>query len=193
MMFYGTYITTVSKWVEEAPGEIPCARCGQVKPTGEFTVMTARGRKRYHSYCMPCQGEYARDFRAKDVQESRRKANAYYAANAERKRAVNRAWRARTGFNRAHQLRHLYGISLEQYQELLDAQDGVCAICKLPPQGQRKFLAVDHDHETGEIRGLLCTTCNVGLGALRDSTELVRSALAYLEGGGARWPLRSSI
>ena len=171
----------MSRVVGEARDVLPCARCKQDKPTSAFAIVTARGKKRYHSYCAECRNEYARDFRAEDVGESRRKANAYYAANAVHKREVARQWRAATGYARKDLLRKLYGITLEQYQELLAAQDGVCAICRQPPRGKRKFLVVDHDHETGQIRGLLCVTCNIGLGALRDRTDLLQAALVYLE------------
>jgi len=60
--------------------------------------------------------------------------------------------------NREYQYRAFYGISIEQYEEMLDKQNGLCAICKTPPQTKR--LAVDHDHDTGEVRGLLCHRCN---------------------------------
>lgn len=173
----------MSRTVGEAPAELPCARCKQVKEISEFPIRIARGKSRYWSYCNECQNNYARDFRSKNVAESRRKANAYYQANAAHKQAIAREWRARTGRadrERAWKLAKTYGISLDGYQALLVAQGGVCAICKRPPRGRRKYLAVDHDHETGKIRGLLCTTCNVGLGALSDSPDLLRAALVYL-------------
>lgn len=75
----------------------------------------------------------------------------------------------------------VYGMSKEQYQELVALQDGRCAICGGPP-GERA-LAVDHDHATGQIRSLLCTRCNIGIGGFRDDPTLLREALAYLE----RW------
>lgn len=59
-----------------------------------------------------------------------------------------------------------YGLSEEDYERLLAEQGGVCAICEEPPSGRWKRLAVDHDHETGEVRGLLCITCNTLLGRL---------------------------
>ena len=84
--------------------------------------------------------------------------------------------------NRRSALLRKFNITLEEYEELLVKQNGLCAICKEPERSKRKkYLAVDHCHETGRIRGLLCSTCNVGLGALGDSIEGIRSALAYLE------------
>jgi hypothetical protein len=98
--------------------------------------------------------------------------------------------------------RHLlraYGITLEDYDRIFTKQGGVCAICGKPPtldnsakipdsprarrQGKlsQPILAVDHDHDTGEVRGLLCLLCNRALGLHKDDITLVRFALKYLE------------
>jgi hypothetical protein len=71
-----------------------------------------------------------------------------------------------------------YGLDLEKYQALLDSQKGVCAVCFSAPE--RRLLQVDHDHETGEVRGLLCRNCNLLLGHAKDSIPTLESALAYL-------------
>jgi hypothetical protein len=72
-----------------------------------------------------------------------------------------------------------YGITLEQYEAQLDKQGGVCAICCNPPTTRR--LCVDHNHETGEVRGLICNSCNRGLGYLKDDSRLLKAAVQYLE------------
>lgn len=78
-----------------------------------------------------------------------------------------------------------YGISLADYEQMLVEQDGRCAICGQPPKDRR--LAVDHDHETGRVRGLLCYGhCNRAIGLLRDNPELLRRAAEYLERASAR-------
>lgn len=85
---------------------------------------------------------------------------------------------------RERNLKSIYGIDLKQYEEMLSDQNGVCKICKKPPSGKRTsahLLHVDHDHQTKEVRGLLCGRCNVGLGQFQDSPELLRKAAAYLE------------
>lgn len=75
-----------------------------------------------------------------------------------------------------------YGLSQADYTTMLERQGGVCAICKNPEKAQRfKFLAVDHDHSTNKIRGLLCHRCNAGLGNFNDVTRLLREAADYLE------------
>lgn len=72
-----------------------------------------------------------------------------------------------------------YGLTQNQYDEMLAAQGGLCAICKTPEPG-RKTWAIDHCHDTGVVRGLLCLACNSGIGHLRDSAELLLSAAEYI-------------
>lgn len=74
-----------------------------------------------------------------------------------------------------------YGLTVADYQALLDKQGGTCALCGVPPADGRR-LAVDHDHVTGRVRGLLCQRCNGGLGALGDDVAGLQRAIAYLGG-----------
>jgi len=77
-------------------------------------------------------------------------------------------------------LKSNFGITKEDYETLFEAQHGVCASCgKSEPNGRR--LAVDHDHDTDKIRGLLCTNCNTGIGLLGDTLDGLRKAEKYLE------------
>lgn len=78
----------------------------------------------------------------------------------------------------AKHIRNTYNISVEEYNALLEAQNGVCAICK---EAHKHALCVDHDHDTGEIRGLLCKPCNVAIGNMKDEPERLRKAAEYLE------------
>ncbi len=71
-----------------------------------------------------------------------------------------------------------YGLSPGVYETMLGEQDGVCFICRNPP-GERS-LNVDHSHETGQVRKLLCSPCNTGLGLFRDDPDLLIKAAAYL-------------
>lgn len=64
---------------------------------------------------------------------------------------------------------------------MLVAQDHACAICEAPTWEHQKRLHVDHDHATGAVRGLLCSTCNLALGGFKDSPQLLESALRYLQ------------
>lgn len=73
-----------------------------------------------------------------------------------------------------------YGLTQDDFDRLVERQGGVCAICKEPcPTNQR--LSVDHDHETGEVRGLLCRRCNAGIGHFQERLDLLREAVRYLE------------
>ena len=81
----------------------------------------------------------------------------------------------------AWRLKHIYKITLEDYEALFALQNGVCAICKSPP-GRRR-LSVDHCHSSGRIRGLLCDTCNPMLGNAHDRIDILQTAIDYLKGG----------
>lgn len=84
---------------------------------------------------------------------------------------------------RKSRLKSKYGLTLEDYEKLFEAQNGVCAICEKREQ-QNKLLAVDHNHRTGAIRGLLCSLCNTAIGKLGDDPDLVKRALDYLVARG---------
>lgn len=92
-------------------------------------------------------------------------------------------------------IRKAYGIGTREYNAILRAQGGRCAICGRRP-GKRR-LAVDHDHHTGEVRGLLCASgdygCNKGLGYFNDDVEILRRAVAYLEAPPARAALMAPV
>ncbi len=74
-----------------------------------------------------------------------------------------------------------HGITEDQYQAILASQNGVCAICNNPTAYCKGGnLGVDHDHTTGDIRGLLCTSCNAGLGHFKDNPGILHRAIEYL-------------
>jgi hypothetical protein len=100
-------------------------------------------------------------------------------ANPEKQKAYQREYyRTRPRRRRDTWLRCMYGISIEQYDLLFSQQDGACAVC----HRRERTLSVDHDHQTGQVRGLLCRKCNAAIGALGDSVETVSRALDYLKG-----------
>lgn len=80
---------------------------------------------------------------------------------------------------REYHLKGKFGLSVDEYNKLLLEQQGVCAICKRPCQTGRR-LAVDHEHGTGRIRGLLCAQCNRGLGRFLDNPDALEQAAVYL-------------
>lgn len=87
---------------------------------------------------------------------------------------------------RKYNLKRLYGLTLEQYEELFETQRGLCAICRKPEtitdrrSSSKPNLGVDHCHTTGRVRGLLCRTCNTGIGLLTESPEILHAAVQYL-------------
>jgi hypothetical protein len=117
--------------------------------------------------CRECKQEYAATASTKKYNWCLSCRSAYYRAY--NKRIAN-----------ASRIRNLkkYGLTIEDYGRLLELQGGVCAICGV---NGGKRLAVDHCHDTGNVRGLLCFDCNVGLGKFQDNADLLRRALAHLE------------
>jgi hypothetical protein len=83
---------------------------------------------------------------------------------------------------RHYYLKYKFGITEQQYDEMLKTQNYCCAICKSTTSGDKRStrLSIDHCHKSGEIRGLLCSSCNKAIGLLKDSPDLLRSAIGYL-------------
>jgi hypothetical protein len=100
-----------------------------------------------------------------------------YVPRKYRKHGTSRAAGYDPRVRRAAHLEYRYRMSLEEYDALVIAQGGRCVICDEPGE-----LVVDHDHDTGAIRGLLHVRCNAALGAFNDRPDLLRRAAAYLEG-----------
>lgn len=106
----------------------------------------------------------------------RRVCESCYAGKASWSSSGNESHQQLIDRERRSWLMRQFGITLEYYNELLEAQSGCCALCKLPEKvktrnGQVRRLAVDHDHKTGRIRGLLCFRCNIALGHLEELSK----------------------
>lgn len=78
-------------------------------------------------------------------------------------------------------LKSKFGITIEQFNEMFKQQEGNCAICGKHQSEEYRAFNVDHNHETGQVRGLLCNNCNTGLGRFEDSIKFLRGAIKYLE------------
>ena len=135
--------------------------------------------------------EYQREYYEANGDKERERNRKYYEAHkAERQeyRDVHRAEKqeynrkyneAYPGAGRNCNLKRLYGLSPEDYAALLAKQDGRCAICG--GLLNSKTPCVDHDHVTGEIRGLLCSSCNVAIGLMKDDSVLLQKAAEYVK------------
>jgi hypothetical protein len=87
---------------------------------------------------------------------------------------------------KGHNYRRLYGLTLDDYNRMFEKQNGHCAICGTHISELAKPLSIDHDHKTGKIRGLLCNSCNFGLGHFNDDVNRLSNAAQYLRGWGDR-------
>ncbi len=159
-----------------------CNVCGETKPLEDFYANKgSRGGRR--ADCKACNNAQRRERYRADPRAHVERAVRWQRENPERHKAKQREY-AESGkkkvADRKSHLKRKYGLTVEQYDEMLEAQGGGCAICGRLPRGDIA-LHVDHDHETGVIRGLLCFTCNNALGDLEDDPERLYKAATYLD------------
>ena len=158
-----------------------CTKCGQIKPREAF-YPAPQMRDGYRNDCKAC-NLAAKAIRYRlNPQAAIERTRRWRQENPERYAAAQRRIKQSPTVKRRERARHLekkYGIGLEQYEEMLAAQGGGCAICGKRPRPDSS-LHVDHDHGTGEIRGLLCFNCNNALGYLNDDGDRLITAATYL-------------
>lgn len=130
-----------------------CTKCGEEKIVSEFYLRSDGSGDGIRSDCKQC---------------VRLNVAAYRKADPIR---LKNTW-----------LKQDFGITMEQYNELFAAQNGCCAICEAHPAKQKRHFAVDHDHATGKIRGILCTNCNTAIGKMEEDPIRMRRAAEYVEG-----------
>ena len=163
-----------------------CNKCG--KPS-EFY-------KSRQGACKVCVRAEVKARRLADPEKIKAAKKAYYTKNADKCRAKTREWSKKNperkreawkkwkennpGATRIADVRWRYGLQPDEYAALMKKQGGKCAICRTKPTGKRG-LHVDHHHETGVVRGLLCSSCNTAIGMLRDNSIMIRRAAKYVE------------
>jgi len=135
-----------------------CNICRESKPLDAFSLHK-KGAQGRHPACKVCRSHQAK---------------VWYAQKRDEIIEVRREWRKQTGAHR----RHTYGLSIEEFNALVVAQNGRCAICFEVPVG--RGFHVDHCHLTGRIRGLLCRGCNLALGNMKDDPIRLKRAADYL-------------
>lgn len=137
-----------------------CRECGETKPLTDFYAHPKMADGRL-SACKPCRIEYGR---------LRHERNKGCPVAKQRKRNDHRRARLRG-----------YGLTEGAYQQMLAKQGGVCAICGTSDPGHKSiYFPVDHDHQTGRVRGLLCNDCNLGLPRFHDDPNRMLAAAAYV-------------
>lgn len=136
-------------------------------------------------YCPECDDWLPRDRFYKDARAASgltRRCRQHHMARAYESRKRHRPVSSRWESQRESFLRRKYGIGLADYHRMFEEQRGLCAICHSPDsRNGNRSMVVDHDHSTGQVRGLLCGTCNTALGKFRDDPTILRSAIRYLD------------
>lgn len=133
-----------------------CTKCKEYKPWDDFSI-NSKGKNGRKSVCKSCSNRGQRSLWRKRRKEDPEK------------------W---SYIRWTEQLRSAYGLTEEDYFSLLKEQNDSCAICK---QKSETKLFVDHCHNTGKNRGLLCRSCNLVLGYAKDDTQVLENAINYLE------------
>lgn len=151
-----------------------CPSCNTEKAAESFWNL-ASSRDGKQARCKDCQRASRERYRLANPGEERAKASARY-------------WAQKTQHNansRKNHLRRTFGLTLEQYDKMLADQNGGCAICAAPPSRGRS-LAVDHHHESGKVRALLCDRCNRLIGLAEENWTLLSDAASYVCGHNTR-------
>lgn len=137
-----------------------CTGCNEAKPLTDF-FRDLRKANAYMSRCKVCKRDIYRKWRKNNPDFDRK-----------------RYWAIRDSERERHLVKK-YGVTFDEYNRMLIEQNGCCAICNRPEPTNR-MLDVDHNHATGEVRGLLCTSCNRILGHAHDSADRLVAAANYL-------------
>lgn len=138
-----------------------CSVCQTAMPMSAFSFQHGKPR----SQCKRCRAKY---------EFNRRRTAGYKARHPDRAAA----------YDRARKLRIKFGMTPEEFDAMLSSQGNACALCRSrDPNWSYGVFVVDHCHQTGRVRGILCHRCNAGLGALGDTPAALRRALKYVCGG----------
>lgn len=143
-----------------------CSICKTLKPLSEFTK-DKRNKSGLKSGCRPCCAKAFKKWRAAHPESRREEQRLWGLENPEKVKVYG----VRVRLKR-------YKISLQEYERMKVEQEGKCAVCGA--RWGEKTPAIDHCHSTGKIRGLLCASCNTGLGAFKDCPNLLANAIEYL-------------
>lgn len=160
-----------------------CTKCGAERPLSSFCKRSS-SKDGLNSHCADCRTAYFLNHREKNRVALEAKRKKYPSAQPEYKREwMTSYYHANKDRAKDNNLRR-FGITLADYERMLDEQGGVCKVCCRPEtailRGHVKALAVDHCHATGVVRGLLCTKCNTALGLVEDCPDRLDALARYL-------------
>ncbi len=159
-----------------------CKGCSEVKAVDSFYA-NPTGRQGVRPECKDCTKQRRREWYARNSASEVERVRQWALANpdkvAARIAAATGSAQKKVADRKSH-LRRKYGMTLEDYDRMFEAQGRVCAICD-EARPKERTLHVDHDHETGVVRGLLCFRCNNALGDFREDHELFERAADYLD------------
>jgi len=164
-----------------------CTRCQTEKPRDQFYKSKAN-KDGLQTWCKSCTKQTQSESRKENPDKhSKWSKDSYYKNHAKSKKRVRHnttKWaKENPELYALHKFRSKlkkYGLTEESYNALVSKQNNCCAICGTNPMAIGEELSIDHCHETGKVRGLLCRPCNLGIGNLKDSLELVLKAANYL-------------
>ena len=180
----GKFKRDIRKDVREADPK-KCIRCGVEKPLSEFTFHN-REKGQHRNFCHDCEKNWIRQYHKSP--QGKEKGQEWIANNKEKIEEYKRLYRQDAikqerskVYHRARWLKENFNMTVDDYMVMYETQKGQCAICGSDQNGNRKNFCIDHEHETGKVRGLLCHNCNVSVGLMKDSPALLRQAAEYLE------------
>ena len=161
-----------------------CTKCSKVYPaTPEYFYRHARKKDGLNSWCKKCNHVACKKYMQTNSGKTIRKK---YQQSEKGKQAQKRYATTVNGQQkrRDNSLKSKYGFTLKKYNQLFQQQNGRCVICRKPETASSQYgvrvLAVDHDHKTGKVRGLLCDRCNRMIGFAKENKNILQKAIKYL-------------
>jgi hypothetical protein len=160
-----------------------CNKCGVEKPIEEFRTNRIGGKDYIRGGCRECERAVTRTAYAANPEKAAAASRKWSREHPEQRNATKRRWHANNPDKHKNAvLLRTYGISLEQYNALLDLQGGVCGICQRATESNcGRRLSVDHNHATKTVRGLLCGRCNSILGFIDEHPGTLERAIEWLK------------
>lgn len=158
-----------------------CETCKEEKPFDEFPRRTDKGITRYRPDCKSCRSKKGKLFRIENPDYYKLLNRSWYARNKDYKNNRIKSLRNDPEYRlnvKLTRMERVYGLPREEYFEMLRASQNKCYICGI--ELNEELLCVDHNHDTDEVRGLLCRDCNFGLGNFKENIKSLYKAIEYL-------------